>query len=212
MNKRIFSGFSLTEVLIAVAIIGIIAAITIPTVIQNHTKKSFSLLLQKNYVELQENLTILQTENYNSNLYDSILISNTETFIKEYYKVSKYCGSSSSSCFASSYRTISNSNTSTSFSCNGYNAILASGAAICMIPTTPVTVYLDVNGKQDPNIGGRDMFTFNIYKDFMIDEVDPEGSSLDSARETLYNNNCLTSYVGKGCFGHLLNNNWQMDY
>ena len=44
MNKKISRGFSLAEALIAVAIIGIIAAITIPTVVANYNQKAFFFL------------------------------------------------------------------------------------------------------------------------------------------------------------------------
>ena len=36
----------------------------------------------------------------------------------------------------------------------------------------PAKVYIDVNGSEKPNIGGRDMFTLYIYDDFSIDDKD----------------------------------------
>ena len=59
------------------------------------------------------------------------------------------------------------------------------------------------------------MFTFNIYEDFTIEEIDPastDPTSLDTERESLYNDNCLTSSIGKGCFSKILNDNWEMNY
>ena len=248
MNKKISRGFSLAEALIAVAIIGIIAAITIPTVVANYNQKALNTMLKKNYVELQESLLILKTENYQRGLYGSILnkkggktVSDTAgKFLRTYYKLTKDCKTDTQPCFADKYADISTF-TEKTFACKsgedgegakaGYSAIVASGAAICIIPAeeaikeevtegseqpddSPAVVYIDVNGTQGPNIGGRDMFTFNIYNDFTIDEIPPDTSlsTAETKREELFNDNCLKSSVGKGCFAKILQDNWELNY
>lgn len=40
-KSKYFFGFSLTEVLITIGIIGVVAALTIPTLIQNSNSKKF---------------------------------------------------------------------------------------------------------------------------------------------------------------------------
>lgn len=246
MSKKFFWGFSLAELLIALAIVGIIAAVTIPGVVTNYNQKAMLTQLQKNYVELQETLLMLKTENYHKGLEGSILNNKgsksvEETagkFLKDYYKITQDCNTDTQPCFAKQYADISTV-TYKDFSCDGYSVNVASGAAICIIPASifsaisidpstlqpskvetknPVVVYLDVNGAKGPNIGGRDMFTFNIYNDYSIDEVDVNKSDSESStspedeRNNLYNSNCLTSNVGKGCFGKILNDNWQVNY
>ena len=244
MSKEFFWGFTLAEILIAVAIVGIIAALTIPGVVSNYNQKALITQLQKNYIELQEALLILKTENYHRGLDGSILnkkgsktVANTAgRFLREYYKILDDCGSDTQPCFADKYADI-NSLTDTDFSCaDGYSVTVASGAAICIIPAeitdddvvdpntgaptlkdidNPAVVYIDVNGTEGPNIGGRDMFTYSIWQDFSIDEInpaDPELDDLEEARETLFTNNCRTSNVGRGCFGKILNDNWKLNY
>lgn len=242
MNKKIFWGFSLAEILIAVAIVGVIAAITIPGVITNYNEKVLVTQLQKNYIELQEMLLTLKTENYQKGLYGSILNKkNNQTvtytagsFLRNYYKITDDCSTDTQPCFAAKYRAL-NTSTDTDFACSGYSVTVASGAAICIIPAeikeeevtddtgatstkevkNPAVVYIDVNGIEAPNIGGRDMFTFNIYEDFTIDEIDPAGAdltTLETEREELFNDNCLSSSVGKGCFSKILNDNWEFNY
>lgn len=242
MNKKFVWGFSLAELLIAVAIIGVIAALTIPGVIANYQRKALLTQLQKSYVELQESLLILKTENYQKGLYGSSLNKKSSTSIRNsagkfllgYYKITQDCETDTQPCFASKYADLS-SMTYSDYSCEGYSVNVASGAAICIVPASiteeevsddtgatttkeiknPAVVYIDVNGSKEPNIGGRDMFTFNIYEDFTIDEVDPAStdlSSLEEERDNLYDENCLTSSIGKGCFAKILNDDWEMNY
>lgn len=139
MKSRLFSGFSLTEVMLSMAIVGIIATITVPVVTNHYQKQSLLTLLQKNYVELDNNLTTLQTENIHGNLYTSIL-AKTKTdagnFLKSYYKVKQDCGETAQPCFASAYSSINTPATMVNFSCNGYSVTVAGGAAICIVPAT----------------------------------------------------------------------------
>jgi len=244
MKNKKLNGFTLSEALIALAIVGVISALTIPNVVSHYQRQTYVTSLKKVYTDLQQNLTILQTENYrNKGLYGSKLhlqsgdsvTSTTGKFLTEYYKVNKDCETDTQPCFANAYGSI-NSNNDVDFDCGGYSVLLANGTAICMIPATksvkhmmgspekpgfdkevkrPVTVYVDTNGPDLPNIGGRDMFTFNIYEDFSIDEVSPEeikDGTAEANRNTLYDDTCLTSSTGEGCFGKILNDNWNMNY
>ena len=68
--------------------------------------------------------------------------------------------------------------------------------------------YLDVNGNDKPNIGGRDLFSFYINsKGHVIDEN--EYRNEENNLNTQYSN-CKTDYWW--CYGALANNNWKMDY
>lgn len=231
-NKR-FLGFSLSEVLIAMAIIGIIAAITVPNLVASYQKQTMLTLLQKTYLELNQNLTILHTEAFNKTFYQSLLslqgrsVADTagKFFIgdannKPYYEIIQDCETTAQPCFAATYSNI-NGNANQAFSCSdGYNVILKSGTAMCIVPAdggNPAKVHIDVNGQDGPNIGGRDMFTFYIYDDYTIDEKDVTPSkvkdgSAETARNNLFNKSCLSSTIGEGCFGKLLNDNWKMNY
>lgn len=57
------SAFTLAEVLITLGIIGIVAALTIPTLIQNHNKKVVENRLKKVYSTMNQAIT--QSENFN---------------------------------------------------------------------------------------------------------------------------------------------------
>lgn len=63
MNKKIKYGFTLAEVLITLAIIGIVAATTIPTLINNYQKRVVVTRLQKFYSAMNQALLLSQAEN-----------------------------------------------------------------------------------------------------------------------------------------------------
>lgn len=238
MKYKLLHGFTISETLIAVGIIGVISVLTIPNVVKNYQRNANLVGLKKVYTELQNNLTVFQTENYrNRSLYASRLASGTndvKSFFTDYYKINKDCGAVSQPCFAASYDSIDG--TSVAFACaNGHSVLLANGTAVCMVPASPATktpkeddptqfdetpaapatVFVDINGTNAPNIGGRDMFTFNIYGDYSIDVVEPDkikNGTAKGSRDTLFADNCLASATGLGCFGKILNDDWKMNY
>lgn len=253
MKKGKLQGFTLSEALIALAIVGIISALTVPNIVANYQRQAFINGLKKSYIDLQDNLTTMQTEDYrrqrlSGSMLDrkggAFMFGNSKTvsetagaFFKTYYNINRDCGTDTQPCFASTYVSLNGSNTE-NFTCtNGYSVLLANGSAMCIIPPRSETsrvciasslncaisisnfpeanVYIDVNGPNLPNIGGRDMFTFNIYEDFSLDEVSPDNVKAGTAegdRNNLYNTNCTSSATGVGCFGKILNDNWEMNY
>lgn len=222
MGNR-FSGFTLSEVIISLGIIGIISAITVPGIITRYQNDAMLVTLKKTYSEIDQNITMLAADSYGNKLSKTVLNKkSTKTidetagkFLKDSFKIIQDCALTPQPCFANKYRAINNAEEK-EFSCSakrGYSVQTASGAAICIMPLNSTRnyarVYLDVNGAEKPNIGGRDMFTFKIYEDFKIDEVDEHTAA---ARHTLFESKCKNSDVGSGCFGKILNDNWKMKY
>ena len=215
------NGFTLSEILIALTVVGIISAVTVPVTISNYQRKALVLDLKKAYLDMDYNLTILQSENLRGKL-SSSRFGKTKTevrdFLNENFKVTKNCDETAQPCFASSYKSISK--TSEDLSLSGGSCILTkSGYALYVIPapdsSQPAVVYIDVNGAEPPNTGGRDMFKFNIYEDYSIDVISPDEKLTGTAkttRETLFTKNCTTSTVGQGCIGKLINDDWKINY
>lgn len=236
MNKRVLQGFTLTEIMISLTVIGIIAAITVPGTISKYQRDTQLTALKKVYADMGQALTMLQGEYVKRNLrvhdtylyqgtfdmYDSTLLKTPEAtagrFLKENFKYTKDCGTSTSNCFASTYRSIEGNNTQDLNIGNSYSLMLSNGASIAMVPAYsskvymvpvpgepappsvskyPTAVYVDVNGPDKPNIGGRDMFTFAIDDEFNI--VPTEGD-------------CTKSSIGDGCLNEIIEHNWKMNY
>ena len=179
MNIKKFFGFTLNETLMAMAIVGVIAALTVPNIMMNYAKQTYVTALKKNVVELESALTLFQTENYKGNLYTSELATSPKNFMQKYLNLRKNCNIIAQPCFAESYGTVNAPNAKVAFTCdNGNTALLGGGAALCIKPAlkepkTPAIAYIDINGRDKPNIGGRDMFTFNINMDYTIDVIEP---------------------------------------
>ncbi len=233
MKSEACLGFTVSELMIALAIVGIIAAMTVPAVISKYQKQSMVALLKKNYVELQENLLLLYADNFKTNFYRTTLNTDTEKFFEDFYNATDECGNTPQPCFADSYRSI-NSAARTDFDCDGYSVLLKGGSAMCIEPgqasveaddeagieaedAQPAHVYLDVNGTDKPNIGGRDMFSFYIYDFYTVDDLGENVDEIgdDSNKRTLRNQQaagCANSTVGAGCFARVFNDEWKMNY
>ncbi len=232
-------AFTLAEVLVTLGIIGVVAALTTPTLVRNYQKKSYVTKLHKVYNEIQQAALKYKNDKNAINLREAGLTSQAEikNFLHNNFKVLADCGSTvKEPCFSASYNDLNGTSHNTN---DGWSAassvILADGASIIMDypayytqTVNNVTSYhghmiIDINGPKGPNIGGRDIFLAEFYDDGSIDVVGatPEckskgictdNKSLKDIRESYYNSNCKTARYGTGCIGKIINDNWEMNY
>jgi len=108
-------GFTLAEVLITIGIIGVIAAMTIPTLINNTNKVEAVTALKKSYAILSQVHEMLAADN--GSFADAVgSIASSEGFANIFaqkMKVVKNCGpkTEASDCFTNAYKKIDNSST-----------------------------------------------------------------------------------------------------
>lgn len=96
MNNK---GFTLAEVLITLGIIGVVAALTMPSLITNYQKKQIVIQLKKAYSTFSQALVLSQYENGNSSEWDVTEAGSSyeenlayfEKYWKPYLKVLKVC-------------------------------------------------------------------------------------------------------------------------
>lgn len=172
----------------------------------------------------------------------SLNLDKTKHLINDYYKTTRICNNTPSPCFANQYKNLNNTSTLNFSTAGGYGALLPDESAIYIVPNNSqpgtaysqkcvgttcymqtavydshrlATVYIDVNGPEPPNIGGRDMFMLNIYGNYKVDTISPDylrnGTAI-TQRNSEYNSKCVTSPYGEGCFGKIYNDNWKMNY
>ena len=126
-------AFTLAEVLVTLGIIGVVSAMTVPTLMQNHQRKVFVTQLHKVYNEFQQAATAQIAERNAINLAESGVRSDTamKTFLKNQFNVVKDCTGTPSKCLASSYLNM-NGGAVTSYSDTSAPCLaLADGAVIC---------------------------------------------------------------------------------
>lgn len=230
-------AFTLAEVLVTLGIIGVVAAMTMPALIKNHQRQTYIKQLHKIYNEFQQGLDMKMLETNAVNLAEAGFVRNNEfnvekQFLQSHFKVVNDCGVDNQSCFASSYKGLNGSIGSPSFA--GYSVSIASGASISFYIDGLDTgdentddylgyIYVDTNGANGPNIGGRDLFRMYVYADGVIDDyhINPacrknnncvDGSDATEARENNFNSYCADAGDTDGCFGKILNDGWQMTY
>lgn len=206
--KKMFA-FTLSEVLITLAIIGVISALTVPTLINGYQKKAEVVQIRKVMTDIGNTIDMYITEEGKAKFSATPYYKNDlNSLITEKMKSVKTCSSDAGGCFASeNYLTIGGGD-SKAFSCEGNSYLLANSAAICMTKDDDIiTVNVDINGQQGPNIGGRDMFEFYVTKDGDIAYCSDGNAECDSEKE-----GCTGSALGKGCVKALADNAWVMDY
>jgi prepilin-type N-terminal cleavage/methylation domain-containing protein len=175
-------AFTLAEVLITVAIVGIVAAITIPALVQKSFEKSTIGKLRKLHYNLQhvmetlkgEDIYVLSTEYTNKDL--------TNMFAKN-LKATKICyPPNAKACMdkVPTYKTVGGG-TATSFITNLEGAIvLADGTTIFfryVNSNSWVQIFVDTNGSALPNRLGEDTFSFRIDRESKDLVLSPRGTT-----------------------------------
>ena len=222
------AAFTLAEVLVTLSIIGVVSAMTVPTLMQNYQRQSYVTQLHKTYNEMSQALLRYQTDRNALNLREAGMSSQAEVnnFISSYFKVVNSCLDSSTvtPCFAnqSEYKKISGA-TASGFDNDadglGMSFVLANGTSIRPWLSNGrnfIVMVVDVNGQKGPNILGRDFFDMCIDVNGNIDTCLRNGGTFphtEAQRETEFNDVCIADSASiAGCFGKILNDNWQMNY
>lgn len=174
-------AFTLTEVLIATAIVGVIAALVLPMVITTYQNNMFEHMYNKEYKSINAIMESLPVTENKSRFSDTIMSSDTigddtsGMFLKKYFKVAKYCGDitgTGADCFAPEYAQYTETPPyirqivkPTDLIARGTCAQLKNGTSLCITPQpkTPTgewkaaQVVMDLNGLKGPNVVGRDL-------------------------------------------------------
>ncbi len=235
--KRI-KAFTLAEVLIALGVIGVVSALTLPSLVVNHQKDVYVTSLKKISNELsqaaQRKMTDMNVDTFKDTGVPAS-IDAAKIWVKKYLNVVKSCESASGDnaldCLGSTegYRMLNKSanfyKNSTRKKANFY--VLADGAVINIERVLPskggIEFMVDINGSKKPNIGGRDVFSLTVYNNGIVDDYDNGTLSngmapvSESTRESMFNTWCSMSTSSgnnylHGCFGKILNDNWEMKY
>lgn len=214
------AAFTLAEVLITLGIIGVVTAMTMPSLIQNYQEKATVTKLKKCYsLVSQAYVSILNDEGGSDTLQAGDDLEMMEKFGK-YLKYQKTCGRNKG-CFPNvTYKSVTG---------NGYSkweddttdrsrAILTDGTLIMFNKSAMwrgnegnylyAQIYVDINGFKGPNQLGRDFFYFYINPEKIV----PAGAkALEEKNENQkFTKNCIQQN-GYACAAWVIYNE-NMDY
>lgn len=197
-------AFTLAEVLITLGIIGIVAEVTIPTLMNNVQDQQFKAAYKKDFSVVAQ--TVLQMSYDNGGSLAGYFTGDSDVRDKfaKYIIPVKTCNDSFvGGCIDSNIKGL---NGATNILTTGPTIVLKDGSAMqfwlgqsdCMQAIgSPVGFYrcagllIDVNGLKKPNINGRDIFEMHILNGKVL----PYGASGDFS----FNMGCSTSTDGTGC-------------
>lgn len=229
------NAFTLAETLITLGIIGIVAALTMPSLIQKHQEKTTVTALKKFYSTISQAYQMAVTEhgtpdNWGFTTDDSEKLL---TYIQPYMKFTKIC-TDGDKCHSGKITRKNDYKLNWSPFNPGskarYAAITADGMVIgtfvqsndCseqygngkLLENVCGEYMVDINGEKKPNTYGKDIFIFHITKYGII----PQGSQLYSEELSFddnhydFKNGCLQqSADGLSCAAWVLYNE-NMDY
>ncbi len=198
-------GFSLAEVLITLGIIGVVAALTIPNLIQNNFEKHVVSKLKETQSILAQAFKLSEEEYGEVESWELVAWNENSAAqvmnnLKPFLKIALDCGldDTNGKCIPSTYFSLNGNKyhidykTSTSY----YKISLLNGSSIWWRAAAEndalIYLWIDINGVKPPNTFGKDLFMF-MYSNGTIY---PNGSPASSHDAKTY---CTYQSEGFGC-------------
>lgn len=195
MNREVSKlAFTLAEVLITLGIIGVVAAMTLPAIIQNNRAKELRTGLLKNYSVLQSALQKASYEQGQTITPATLGTQVLKSLLMKELNAVKDCGRESCTSRTSGENT---NGEATAYIINNYMTynnktlnswyfddgqfMLADGS-VWMIEhetnSTQIYITIDINGpNKKPNKWGHDLFTFQIVSSGKVLPMGAEGTT-----------------------------------
>lgn len=165
--SRGYTGFTLAEVIITIGIIGIVAAITIPILINNIQDAQYKSAYKKAYSMLSQAMGLANADNEfvdapSLNPSPNGFQQNFLTLMSKFKVVKSCINNNNSECWDSAGEKYGLGFSSGYPVSNCYAFIDSSGTAWSQYYWGSSTIFADTNGFKKPNQWGKDRFVFNI--------------------------------------------------
>lgn len=172
---RKIQAFTLTEVLLAIVIVGVIAALVLPSVVTSFQQEIMNHQYSREVNAIHNALDNLTVAENKSSFFSTMMYLDSEPstykdssgkFIKKYLRIAHDCGDSNGSCFADTYYEFKNNDKVVyKPDYKGACAQLKNGSSLCLIPqiaANKIEGIIDLNGPKGPNVYGKDLRPFSF--------------------------------------------------
>lgn len=205
-------AFTLAEVLITLGIIGVVAAMTLPSLVNRTRQKELETAFQKQYTLLQQAILSIKYED-DLPFERASYKDNFKKRLAEKYKATKDCGAITNNvgCVVrdddgtfSYYKTLTGKTLDRGYfddggfiSLDGITFFMEQGAQSSY---TGYLVSIDVNGyRKQPNRMGYDFFMFQITKEGKVLPMGATGTYWEDEKEALCSGNSSSNLNGFTC-------------
>ena len=177
-------AFTLAEVLITLGIIGIVAAMVIPSLVSNYQERYTVTRLRKTYAILQQAIKLSISENGEPggwNIPHSHTTTNARkaaAYIVPYLKIVKDCNTRSGCiAYTKKVKLLNGKQHNINYDTDNryYKIILADSTYLVIrapLNTDPdgriMGIFTDINGPKEPNTVGKDIFSFGIQDNILF--------------------------------------------
>jgi prepilin-type N-terminal cleavage/methylation domain-containing protein len=209
--KNFKIAFTLAEVLITIAIVGVVAAITIPSLLNKYYEKQTLNRLKHFQSEFAQAMRMAEEESgdmegwftdFNNEIKDAQEVA---TYLKPFFKLALDCGQTDTrnDCVPNLYYKEKNGNGRENYVIKNYYKVkLLNGSSVWWAYNHGeklLHVYIDTNGTKSPNTWGKDFFMFE-YANKTLKPMGAPNSIYP------YTTQCLPkSSTGIGCAYYVLN-------
>ena len=220
-HKNMRKAFTLAEVLITLGIIGVVAAMTLPTLITNYQKRATVAKLKRAYSVIKQ-AYLMSYDQVGDPTADEALAMGNDNYFKTYWApyikgtvCSSYqeCGYSSNAPWIMSNgsklatNVVALSGRTTFYTNDGflYVVFVSGGSSGGLIAHS--YVICDINGGKGPNQSGKDVFYFQRLADEKGNDMQPLGYEVSDAG---VNSNCSRSGRGERCAEKIRRDGWKI--
>ena len=221
MKKHL--AFTLTELLMALTIVGVLAVLTVPILINNFQNRLFATQIKNMSATIEQLAQDELITHRTRDLMDTDFGEPSKLLTDGHFSIVKICTAEDSlkDCWKIeatgkdkvTYKTLNGGKNLTWSNC-APTIVLKNGVMFCLgMNSRNLRIIVDVNGNDKPNIAGRDLFAFYLNsKGYLVDYSYVK--NLDADKDTKIKN-CKTGTANSTihwCYGALVDNNWKMDY
>lgn len=173
-------AFTLAEVLVVLAAIGVISVLVMPQVVNSYQTKSWGTRAKKLNLELKNSLDLYLTDKGKVSLVSTDIknSSGVKDFLTTYLRVSgKDCGNKpvTNGCFAENYIKNKADGTTEAYPNSGMDCVkLQTAAVVCMSPmdaSKKIKFFIDLNSTSKPNLLGADVYEFTYEEPEIEEEI-----------------------------------------